>query len=1147
METLTSVAVRLRVSMTALVCLLMATIAGCGGGGGGGGAQPGSNAPAAPSGLSYSSPQTYTVSVPIAALTPSVTGTVTSYSVAPALPQGLSMDFFTGQISGTPIAAATSTLYTVTASNSGGSTSFALSITVNPAAPSALSYPQAGTLVVGVAMSPLSPTVTGTVTSYSVTPALPAGLTLDTATGVISGTPLGASTATSHLIGAQNTGGFTTFSLSLSVVPPPPGALSYPNPHTFILNLAITPLIPAITGSVSSFSVSPALPSGISIDPVTGTISGTPTVPAARADYFVTAIGSGGTSSFALSMAVVIPPPSNLFYPGPPAYTEGVAITPLIPQVIGTVMRYAVSPALPTGLSLDPDSGTISGTPTEATETANYLISALNSSGQASFTLALTVLVAPPTGLSYPSPRTYTAETAITPLDPTVTGVVTQYYVQPALPSGLSLDASTGRISGTPSAAHAQANYVVTAANSTGSTTFTLSITVRMAAPKSLSYRNPQTYDVGIPIASLFPTVTGTVTSYSVLPALPSGLSINSATGQISGTPTAARAIRNYVITAANSTGSTTFNLSITVVLTPPSSLSYPTPRVFARGVPVAPLNPSVNGVVTTYTVSPVLPAGLSIDSANGKISGTPTSLAAAATYTITAENDSGAATFDASIAVATVGVTPPRISRIVAAGTPVVVALSLQAQALSGNLFASASDGASVFAPGVAVSSATNGYSIALTVSTAKPAGHYTGSVVINLCSDSLCTTPHPLSPVSVPYDIRILSASSAWPGNNLTTLVSRPGIPDWNTFQGNAAHTGYVPFSPDPNEFSLRWQGPTLNNGGGYNATSQTLTTNAGRLFLAYGTNLYALSEHDGSQVWTYSFSGLTNPSVNPPAEGNGMVFIAAGQQSSTFMYAFNETNGSLVFKSPMSSQWENYLAPTVGPRGVYTNAGTYGGLYGFGFSGEQLFFAGLAQQSAWTPAVDNDHVYSYTGSLSVNDPVTGAVQANITDPNFTNYVYRINGSAVLGAPGSVFAAAYENAYLNGGGIGNTLVNFNVNSQSIAWQISGVYPKTPAYAAGVVYAVNNRPLRLEAREENGGGLLWSWTPPQSGDTGFESEVLLTDSIIFVSTNLATYGIDRVTHQTVWSYPLGGRLALSQRGVLYIQGVGPLVAITVK
>jgi hypothetical protein len=86
-------------------------------------------------------------------------------------------------------------------------------------------------------------------------------------------------------------------------------------------------------------------------------------------------------------------------------------------------------------------------------------------------------------------------------------------------------------------------------------------------------------------------------------------------------------------------------------------------------------------------------------------------------------------------------------------------------------------------------------------------------------------------------------------------------------------------------------------------------------------------------------------------------------------------------------------------------------------------------------------------------------------------------------------------------------------------------------------VYATNNNPVRLEARAEADGSLLWSWVPPQAGDITFVSETLLTNTMIFVSTNLATYGIDAVTHQAVWSYPLVGKLALSRSGILYIEG----------
>jgi len=159
-------------------------VAACGGGGGGGGA----SAPpqSAPSGLSYSTPVVLNVGAQATPISPTVTGSVSTYSISPALPDGLTINSSTGVISGTPTGTSAATSYEVTASNAAGSTTFALSIAVLPQRPSALLYVSPQTYIVGYAITPLSPTVTGTVTRYAVTPALPAGLSLDAVTGQIS-------------------------------------------------------------------------------------------------------------------------------------------------------------------------------------------------------------------------------------------------------------------------------------------------------------------------------------------------------------------------------------------------------------------------------------------------------------------------------------------------------------------------------------------------------------------------------------------------------------------------------------------------------------------------------------------------------------------------------------------------------------------------------------------------------------------------------------------------------------------------------------------------------------------------------------------------------------------------------------------------
>jgi hypothetical protein len=89
-----------------------------------------------------------------------------------------------------------------------------------------------------------------------------------------------------------------------------------------------------------------------------------------------------------------------------------------------------------------------------------------------------------------------------------------------------------------------------------------------VAAPSALSYSsNPATYTKDTAITANTPTSSGgAVTSYSVSPALPAGLTLNTSSGIISGTPTTLTAIANYTITATNTGGSTPTSLSIAVV-----------------------------------------------------------------------------------------------------------------------------------------------------------------------------------------------------------------------------------------------------------------------------------------------------------------------------------------------------------------------------------------------------------------------------------------------------------------------------------------------------------------------------------------------------------------------------------------------------
>ena len=84
-----------------------------------------------------------------------------------------------------------------------------------------VSYPGAITATVGTPITSLTPTVRHTgIASFSVSPALPAGLSLDAATGVISGKPTDAATATSTVTMTDLSGtGSTTVSVTVEVAP----------------------------------------------------------------------------------------------------------------------------------------------------------------------------------------------------------------------------------------------------------------------------------------------------------------------------------------------------------------------------------------------------------------------------------------------------------------------------------------------------------------------------------------------------------------------------------------------------------------------------------------------------------------------------------------------------------------------------------------------------------------------------------------------------------------------------------------------------------------------------------------------------------------------------------------------------------------
>lgn len=402
------------------------------------------------------------------------TGTATGWAIDPQLPSGMGFTTTNGQIFGTPAAAMAQTSYKVTASGPGGHTSTVITLRITaPAGPMGLTYESnPATYLRGAAIAPNHPSSTGSaITSYQVTPALPAGLQLDGTTGIITGTPTTSQSASSYTITGSNTIGMTTVALSIAIVDSGPSNLVYPtNPATYTKNVAIAANTPTWSGGSVAFSVAPALPAGLALNPTTGAITGTPTALAPAATYVVTAT-NGTSTSVNLVITVIDAAPTNLVYATNPAtYTKNLAIAPNAPSSSGgAVVSYAMSPTLPSGLSLSPTTGVISGTPLVESSTTIYTIVATNTGGSAVAMLSLTVVGDKPV-ISYPNPVMLAVRTYFSPISPISTGgSVTSWAISPALPGGVMFN--SGVIYGLPGVVSPPALYTVTATNGAGSST----------------------------------------------------------------------------------------------------------------------------------------------------------------------------------------------------------------------------------------------------------------------------------------------------------------------------------------------------------------------------------------------------------------------------------------------------------------------------------------------------------------------------------------------------------------------------------------------------------------------------------------------------------------------------------------------------
>lgn len=330
-------------------------------------------------------------------------GDTLTYSIN-TVPAGLSFDSSTGVLSGSAGSVGIFNL-TITATDSEGaattSNNFTLTVTALPNDPPVLASNVANQSgVVGQSINAFSASFSdpqGQSLVYSAT-GLPTGLSINAGSGLVTGVPQQAGEFSATIVAEDSIGASTTSNTFLVTVSPPPneapqfsGTIAS---QTIVLGTALQPINVSFSdpeGGVLTYTAT-GLPSNVSINSSTGTITGTPGAEGSST-VVVTATDSDGDSASSNPFTITVSPiPNNgPVFNGPigaQTAVTGIAITPLalapfFSDIDGDTLSFsqASGSSLPAGLSLD-SAGTITGTPT-VTGGSNVAVTATDSDGGA--------------------------------------------------------------------------------------------------------------------------------------------------------------------------------------------------------------------------------------------------------------------------------------------------------------------------------------------------------------------------------------------------------------------------------------------------------------------------------------------------------------------------------------------------------------------------------------------------------------------------------------------------------------------------------------------------------------------------------------------------------------------------------------------
>lgn len=392
---------------------------------------------------------------------------------------------------------------------------------------------------------------------------------------------------------------------------------------------------------------------------------------------------------------------------------------------------------------------------------------------------------------------------------------------------------------------------------------------------------------------------------------------------------------------------------------------------------------------------------------------------------------------------------------------------------------------------------------------------GKHSSNLELRVCADDVRTCRQPVagSPWIVPLAVNLAQPT------NLTPLTPIGGLGAWSTVQGNAAHTAYVAASFDPAAFTRRWR--LAPDGAQANDYGTTAIDN-GKVFTVratgFGSELMAVSEDTGSILWKTNLGGQGY--FGSPAASNGRVYVAGGSLRSV-----DQATGKLISEADISSQRPSSgaQAPTVLGGNAYVINGYFGGLGKFSDTeGKFSWQTSMTVSDGWNPATDGTYVYTYSTPdkiFTALDAADGSL-AYAIGPDYP-YSTFFEARQVLLTDAKQAIVAF-----------GPMMAFDLGTRKLAWSVGGSYDGATAYGNGTIYALANDGQTLEARASANGSLLWS--VPTGGYR--YANLVVTKNLAFISSPTSTLAIDIATQKVVWTFVRGGALAISPRGVLYIQ-----------